>query len=422
MDLTEKHWFKKYVEIRMNREIPRFIDDDDVERQLYNLFQPTGIMYGHPLNLPDYMEMSLEDWPVKERIKIIFAECILSVYESHHGEPLSLENISNLKELLEKLMEHTKSPFQWFGNKKDEIDAIEQLLESRVIVKAQWNKNFWQGFFHNIMLFGDIIILFEKLTKPEIDAIQAIDELRTQALKTIIRSAQANGEIDNNEEKLFTFFLESCGFKRKEYNNWHHKLHHFKSQQSEPIINPQTSWIRKKYLLNLALLSSWADRNLDKMEEEFLTSFCTDLGLEQEELFSTEAAIEGFVMNNWKRVHYLSSKQNYYLVSQRLLERMKKIALKYKHEIQNEIVESKELMQLIEKSSKGNPLTLQEREIVRNQLIDVLKSIPAFVIIALPFSFLTLPVLFKILPKSFFPSSFDENKMMKGKGKYFTSG
>lgn len=45
---------------------------------------------------------------------------------------------------------------------------------------------------------------------------------------------------------------------------------------------------------------------------------------------------------------------------------------------------------------------------MRVQLIDILKSIPAFVIIALPGSFLTLPILLKVLPKGAFPSGFQD--------------
>jgi hypothetical protein len=43
-------------------------------------------------------------------------------------------------------------------------------------------------------------------------------------------------------------------------------------------------------------------------------------------------------------------------------------------------------------------------------LIDILKTIPTFVIIALPGTFITLPLLIKLLPKSAFPSAFSEEE------------
>jgi hypothetical protein len=59
---------------------------------------------------------------------------------------------------------------------------------------------------------------------------------------------------------------------------------------------------------------------------------------------------------------------------------------------------------------------LDEKEKVRAQLIDVLRTIPAFVVLAMPMAFLTVPILMKVLPKNLFPSSFDPNKMMNKRG------
>ena len=80
---------------------------------------------------------------------------------------------------------------------------------------------------------------------------------------------------------------------------------------------------------------------------------------------------------------------------------------KNKNAIVQEIKESKELMMLLHKMTKEN-LTQNEKAKVQQQLIDILKTLPTFVIIALPGSFITLPLLLKLLPKSAFPSAFSE--------------
>ena len=69
-------------------------------------------------------------------------------------------------------------------------------------------------------------------------------------------------------------------------------------------------------------------------------------------------------------------------------------------------------MQLLAKSTKED-LTAEEQIKVRNQLIDILKILPTFVIIALPGSFLTLPLLMKILPESALPSAFQKKSGTK---------
>jgi hypothetical protein len=54
------------------------------------------------------------------------------------------------------------------------------------------------------------------------------------------------------------------------------------------------------------------------------------------------------------------------------------------------------------KKARTTELTDAEKERVRHVLINMLKTLPSFVIIALPQKFLTLPMLLKILPKNIF--------------------
>jgi hypothetical protein len=98
------------------------------------------------------------------------------------------------------------------------------------------------------------------------------------------------------------------------------------------------------------------------------------------------------------------------VLSKRLTQRMTLLSHKYVNEIKNEIEEDKELIQLLNTSQK-RPLSIEEKNTVRQQLVDVLKTIPTFIILALPGAFLTVPILMKILPKEALPSSFDPNKL-----------
>ena len=86
---------------------------------------------------------------------------------------------------------------------------------------------------------------------------------------------------------------------------------------------------------------------------------------------------------------------------------MAHIVNKNKNAFIQEVEESKVLMNLIQKMTKER-LSDEEKSIARAQLLDILKILPTFVIIALPGTFITLPLLLKMLPKSAFPSAFSE--------------
>ena len=87
-----------------------------------------------------------------------------------------------------------------------------------------------------------------------------------------------------------------------------------------------------------------------------------------------------------------------------------KILTKNKQKLIQELNESKELLQLLNKYSQQN-LTPEEKKKVKEQLLDMLRTIPSLAIFLLPGGALILPVLLKIIPKEYLlPSSFRENQ------------
>ena len=85
-----------------------------------------------------------------------------------------------------------------------------------------------------------------------------------------------------------------------------------------------------------------------------------------------------------------------------------KIAIqKNKKRLAKELEESKELVFLMKKSITTN-LSDEEKDKVKEQLLDICKAIPAFTIFMLPGGALLLPLLIKLIP-DILPSSFRED-------------
>jgi hypothetical protein len=167
------------------------------------------------------------------------------------------------------------------------------------------------------------------------------------------------------------------------------------------------TWLLKKYILELAILMIWADKVVSIEERVFLSDLAKRLGFDEEELDISLIAIESFVIENWKEVYFLQSKHSFQVISETILERISFVIHKHKDSINQKIKENQELWKLMEQS-KNEALTDDQQEKMRAEIIDILKSIPSFVIIALPASFLTLPILLRILPKDVFPSNFQD--------------
>lgn len=79
---------------------------------------------------------------------------------------------------------------------------------------------------------------------------------------------------------------------------------------------------------------------------------------------------------------------------------------KNKNSLLQEVEESKELLFLL-KESATRSLTEEEKSKVKEQLLDICKSIPAFTVFMLPGGALLLPLLIKFIP-NILPSAFRE--------------
>ncbi len=89
------------------------------------------------------------------------------------------------------------------------------------------------------------------------------------------------------------------------------------------------------------------------------------------------------------------------------IQEIKESIYKNKKRLANEIRESKELLSLLTKSTHKK-LTSEEKKKVKEQLLDICKSIPALAVFMLPGGALLLPLLIKLIP-DILPSSFRED-------------
>ncbi|CAA0153649.1 LETM1 domain-containing protein [Tenacibaculum maritimum] len=89
------------------------------------------------------------------------------------------------------------------------------------------------------------------------------------------------------------------------------------------------------------------------------------------------------------------------------VDEIKLLITRNKKRLAKELDESKELVVLLKKSMETN-LSIEEKEKVKEQLLDICKAIPAFTIFMLPGGALLLPLLVKVIP-TILPSAFRED-------------
>src|SRR5690606_1352288 len=99
------------------------------------------------------------------------------------------------------------------------------------------------------------------------------EELRFSMVKVIAAAAHANKVIAPEERRLFEFFLQTTELPAERKKE---ALRIFAEGIAIQDMNLPTenSWILKKFFLEIAILTIWADKLVEETELEFLKVFC----------------------------------------------------------------------------------------------------------------------------------------------------
>jgi hypothetical protein len=416
MNPGEKGWLKEYLEFRQAL-LKDLTGEAKIahhpEHSLYRVIQPTGLMYGQPIGV--YGLPASSNWHEKDRMKILLAESLISSALLFHNKSIQspeelskviLRTLESIGSFYNNIFPELATPSKSFlGKKKSPLEVAEKILDKRIAHTSEFDTNFWVQLFHNSLLFLDVFI-FGQWIHTNADRIVSDffkyerEELRFSVVKVIACAAHANSTIEYEERRLLEFFLQSTDLpldKKREAK----QIFDQGIVMEEINLPTNNSWILKKYFLEIAILTIWADKLVEDSEIAFLKDLCKYLGFSEEDLEHSMLAIEGFVLEHWEKLNYLQNKQDFNQVSEQFIQRMAKVTGSHKNRLLKEVQESKELMELLRKT-RSQELTETEKLRMQELLVATLKIIPSFVIISLPQKFLTLPILMKILPQDFF--------------------
>ncbi len=413
----EKGWLKAYLDYRRNlflglvSETERKSSHPDYS--LYRLVQPTGLMYGESLSVVGIA--SNGTWNERDRMKVLLAESLISSSLLFHDKPIEsdeefsdaiMKTVESIGNFYNNIFPEISIPSKtFFGRKKSSLEIAERILEKRINHTTSYHGSFWTTFFHNSLLFLDVFI-FGQWIHTNADKIVADffryerEELRFSMVKVIAAAAHANKVIAPEERRLFEFFLQTTELPAERKKE---ALRIFAEGIAIQDMNLPTenSWILKKFFLEIAILTIWADKLVEETELEFLKVFCKYFDFTEEELTNSMVSIEGFVLENWNHLDHLQDKQNFNDVSEDYIDRVSRLVETNKARIVREMQHHEEIMSLIQKG-KSQQLSNEENEHIRVALLKILRGVPTFAVTSLPQRFLTLPILLKILPKSVF--------------------
>lgn len=408
-----KNWIVKYFELVQTGEIELSFNvpsDVSKEEYLHTILFQSGLVFGFASSFLFTSHVSSENWTTDEKLKLLLFEGLLAVYLSEYDE---FEQDDFEKHLLEFYAQYKESGslnvFQLFV-RETPIVKLENILKRRVHVRRTIKNQLWVNYLYNSLVFLDVLAFREFLLNGK-KLEDTYSKFAMGVLNTVGVASLADGIIESQEQTILDVFTASANLPESDKREFKSSVLNGSLNLSSVELPDDNDELYKLYLLDVATMTVHSDLSALDSEIVFLYELCNYLHIDSEMLHKALILIEGFVIENSHKVTFLRESSSYDQLYGNFSKRWIKVLGRNKDKFIEELRESKELIALVNKSLKEE-LTQEEKEKVKNQFKDLVKSMPALAIFMLPGGMLILPIILKIIP-DLLPSAFKGNEPEK---------
>lgn len=413
---SAKNWIDKYFSYVNNGkiDISNSIDlnggSDEKNNEILHFFaNQTGLTFGTPIQLI-FSEKLNFNLTKEERLKVLLFESLLLVY-LQESKKLFNENefISCLCSFYSPNSLNNSYPWLDVFYSSNPTNALERLFSKRIKIKSTPNEsNFWLNYLSNSFVYLDVI-LFCSYLRGYVEGFQHYSEAYAlQILQAVVFAAKVDGEIDAIDLRLIHHFTSSSGISEENeavikalIENKEIKLAACNFQNNNKLFS--------YYVFDFATFMLETTRQQYEKEHPFHLELGKLLDLDEQERESSIAQCKSFVMHYSPDIDLLTKSSETTRVYSNLSRRYRKILGRDKDKFLKEIKESKQLVSLVKKS-RHTELTSEEKEMVKEQFKDILKTMPSIAIFLIPGGSLLLPFILKLVP-DLMPSAFKSNEI-----------
>jgi ribosomal protein L7/L12 len=271
--------------------------------------------------------------------------------------------------------------------------------------------NYWLKHLSNAFIFLDVILFRAFLEGDQTPFLKNYERYTSSILNGLIYAAFIDGKVEEKEKKILVHFIASAALPRTLKNKYQKRIKigiPLKVLQQEFIENELLGQLT--YEFGHLLLQS--THQLSPLERQKLKALGKVLNMTEAQMLVSEEMSTAFIAHSGPQelLVYKQSTETSFAYKE-TSKRWLRIIGRNRDRLIKEIKESKELMALLQKSTKEE-LSPEEKEQVKEQFYDILKSMPSLAIFLLPGGTLLLPIVMKLVPE-LIPSAFKVNEVEK---------
>jgi len=400
MNPSAPDWILKFLYHFTKEEL---IDDFENEPKLYESLKRAGFIYGFSIAALPKKSLGNLKLTREELTKINLFHGLLFQFFQMHPMGTYSEAINDILNFYKQLEKGKTGFFQKFSISQSPSISLENMLAARVQSANSLLKKNTISLLTNALLYLDILA-YKHWQKDPNSLKKYYKQQETTVLTACFLTLKSKSKKSKYDKLLIELFETSTEYISAESEGGTATL-----LECLNYLDSATDSLGKNYIMDLCCLTVWEDLKLDPSEEQFLQQLMVSLGFSETKRKKSLADLGSFSEKFPEKIvlfEYSSPVKQFYKQS---AATVKLLIIRNKDRLARELEESGELMVLLGQSTLRD-LTAEEKTKVKQQLLDVCKTIPSLTIFLLPGGTVLLPLLVKFIPK-LLPSSFQENRI-----------
>jgi hypothetical protein len=368
------------------------------EEDFYIRTRITGFIFGHIVGFDAAMPIETEERLPQEISKIGMLNTLFQMYRLVKQDNDHTDFVKETVAFYNTMIPRGFNPLK----KALESSSFSSKLEKIIHDRVQTNEDlFSKNFSHvitNALLFIDVLAFQQYLQKGSVPE-KYSNIIEDIVISIVSLSLKSKTGVSPHDDLLAKLFESSVRYNKFSNTNI--------SSISDLDLSYLSNQLEKYYVIDLAGISLWSDVKVENEERYFLFKLGELLQINDLKVLDSINFINTFIVTNKSEIPYFNFSNPVKHFYDQTTESVAILINRNKSRLLKEISESKELMQLIAKSTRKD-LDKDEKKKIKKQLLDICKTIPSLTIFLLPGGGLLLPILIKFIP-TLLPSSFNEN-------------
>ncbi|MFC4634161.1 LETM1-related biofilm-associated protein [Dokdonia ponticola] len=371
------------------------------EAEMYYQLRMNGFIYGTSIKTLCDEESEQLKWTEEEKTKVNLFDALTFTYFDCIENGSATDAIKSMISFYSELNKKQGGPPIQLGSSTDaNYRILEKIIQERIQTNETLFKKNFSHIITNALLFIDVLSFDHYLISGEDPLPYAID-LEKNLTQIVWLALKQKENKDHYNELLIKLFESSIRYNTTIKSD----ARTLKDIQNAVVSQP----LEQLYLLDLCALSLWDDEQIDPHEEVFMNEVSQILRIPNDSKEASLKAVATFISEHKEDIAYLNYSNPVMHFYNQTTRTVSTLILRNKKRLIKEITQSKDLVILLGNSTVRD-LTEDEKKVVKNQLLDICKTVPSLAIFLLPGGTILLPILVKFIPK-LLPSAFNENQM-----------